>query len=370
MKKLLNIPLALATVSLLASTGVQAHNHSVPEHKFWVGGSILKYNADSARPNDLNFYDEGFGVGLEAGLFINEKWSTRLDIMHTDSELYDSAPLRRIKANHAALDFLYRLDDNGMYAFTGIRHTNPKYNQEDNYRSVGLGLGKYWEITSAVDLVTEIATHHDFENDGDDFTAKLGFVMKFGTNTPKVMDSDGDGVMDGVDKCPSSPRGSSVDSLGCPVDNDHDGIVNTLDKCPATPRGDKVDSEGCSMMKLQELEVDLLVLFANDSAVIEAPDSQDFVEFANFLKRFGNTAAVIEGHTSSVGSAAYNMTLSQQRAEAVKQLLVEQYGVDATRISAVGYGETRLKNPANTAAAHRENRRIESLVTAKVTVKM
>lgn len=98
MKKLLNIPLALATVSLLASTGVQAHNHSVPEHKFWVGGSILKYNADSARPNDLNFYDEGFGVGLEAGLFINEKWSTRLDIMHTDSELYDSAPLRRIKA--------------------------------------------------------------------------------------------------------------------------------------------------------------------------------------------------------------------------------------------------------------------------------
>ena len=60
-------------------------------------------------------------------------------------------------------------------------------------------------------------------------------------------DSDGDGVLDQVDKCPGTPRGVKVDANGCPLDSDGDGIPDYLDKCPDTPAGVKVDATGCPL---------------------------------------------------------------------------------------------------------------------------
>lgn len=75
-------------------------------------------------------------------------------------------------------------------------------------------------------------------------------------NTPKgtvvnkdgcPADSDGDGVLDVYDKCPGTPRGVTVDTNGCPLDSDGDGIPDYLDKCPNTPAGTKVDARGCPL---------------------------------------------------------------------------------------------------------------------------
>ena len=93
-------------------------------------------------------------------------------------------------------------------------------------------------------------------------------------------------------------------------------------------------------------------------------------EFAEFMARFPNTKAVIEGHTSAVGTESYNQSLSEQRAAAVRQLLVDQYQVGAERLTSVGYGETRLLDPSNTPEASRINRRIEAKVTAMEKVKV
>jgi outer membrane protein OmpA-like peptidoglycan-associated protein len=60
-------------------------------------------------------------------------------------------------------------------------------------------------------------------------------------------DSDGDGVMDGRDKCPNTPRGAIVDKVGCPLDSDGDGVWDGLDQCPDTPRGWPVDMKGCPL---------------------------------------------------------------------------------------------------------------------------
>jgi OmpA-OmpF porin, OOP family len=62
-----------------------------------------------------------------------------------------------------------------------------------------------------------------------------------------VRDSDGDGVTDDMDKCPSTPAGVKVDSVGCPLDSDKDGVPDYMDKCPSTPAGVKVDSVGCPL---------------------------------------------------------------------------------------------------------------------------
>src|SRR5262249_47832569 len=59
------------------------------------------------------------------------------------------------------------------------------------------------------------------------------------------MDSDGDGVLDGIDQCENTPKGAVVDAKGCPIDADGDGVADGLDQCPNTPAGLKVDASGC-----------------------------------------------------------------------------------------------------------------------------
>jgi OOP family OmpA-OmpF porin len=85
-------------------------------------------------------------------------------------------------------------------------------------------------------------------------------------NTPKgamvdakgcPTDSDGDGVYDGLDKCPNTPKGAKVDADGCPTDADGDGVYDGLDKCPDTPKGAKVDADGCPIV-VTEKETELL----------------------------------------------------------------------------------------------------------------
>lgn len=58
-------------------------------------------------------------------------------------------------------------------------------------------------------------------------------------------DSDGDGIFDGIDQCPNTPKGVKVDEKGCPFDDDGDGVYNEIDKCPDTPKKVKVDENGC-----------------------------------------------------------------------------------------------------------------------------
>ena len=64
---------------------------------------------------------------------------------------------------------------------------------------------------------------------------------------PKPMDSDGDGVVDAKDKCPTTPAGRKVNADGCELDGDNDGVVDALDKCPTTPAGRKVNAQGCEL---------------------------------------------------------------------------------------------------------------------------
>ena len=84
-----------------------------------------------------------------------------------------------------------------------------------------------------------------------------------------------------------------------------------------------------------------------------------FICFAShdFLKTYESVNIVIEGHASAPGDATLNKTLSQLRADSVINLLTSEYGIDADRLTAIGYGEERLLNTDETLAANIENRR-------------
>ncbi|WP_431189741.1 OmpA family protein [Alteromonas gracilis] len=163
--------------------------------------------------------------------------------------------------------------------------------------------------------------------------------------------------------------GTKVDATGCAIkDADNDGVMDSKDMCPDTPAGVKVDAKGCTLFDEETVEITLRVLFDNESAVVKMPKDPEISEFAAFMKEYPSTSAIIEGHTSAPGSASYNMDLSERRAANFKEVMVDMYGIDSSRLETVGYGESQLLDTANNAEAHRINRRIS--VTVKGTVKV
>ncbi len=170
-------------------------------------------------------------------------------------------------------------------------------------------------------------------------------------------DTDGDGVVDGVDQCPNTPAGIKVDERGCPPDSDGDGVTDDKDECPNTPRGTRVDAKGCPEAVTEAVTFNLVVEFAFNSAVINEIGVQELFKAIRFLREHPGTVAEIEGHTDSVGSDDYNQGLSERRADAIKQAIVNS-GIDASRLSTVGYGESRPIATNDTDEGRQKNRRV------------
>ena len=197
------------------------------------------------------------------------------------------------------------------------------------------------------------------------------------------LDSDKDGVADYLDKCPDTPAGAKVDSTGCPLDSDNDGVADYLDKCPGTPEGVKVDKNGCpipvaapvpapivpvpapSVMEQAIVEkgrATLDIKFKTGKADIQPQYHEELSKFADIMKKHPELNVTIEGHTDSVGEAPYNLKLSQRRADSVKTYLVNKLGVDAKRLNAKGFGESKPIADNMNAAGRLKNRRVEAAV--------
>ncbi|WP_348813096.1 OmpA family protein [Flavobacterium maritimum] len=175
-------------------------------------------------------------------------------------------------------------------------------------------------------------------------------------------DADGDGVADKDDKCPTvaGPR----ENGGCPyLDADKDGVYDKDDECPTV--AGPASNKGCPEVTaevLQDLKVQARSIFFNtgkssfkagDAATISSLDA-----IKEILKNYPNAKFSIEGHTDSTGSAKVNQKLSEDRANAVRNALIEK-GVNADNLTAVGYGPSKPVASNKTAKGRAENRRTE-----------
>ena len=115
----------------------------------------------------------------------------------------------------------------------------------------------------------------------------------------------------------------------------------------------------------EAVRVELDVKFDFDKAQVKPESYGDIKNLADFLTQYPQTTTVVEGHTDSVGSDAYNQTLSERRANAVRDVLGNQYGVGSDRVNAVGYGETRPVADNTSADGSAVNRRVEAEVEAR-----
>jgi OOP family OmpA-OmpF porin len=117
----------------------------------------------------------------------------------------------------------------------------------------------------------------------------------------------------------------------------------------------------------ERLCMTLKVEFATDSSEIQSRYYGEVNKVGEYMKKYPTTTALIEGHTDNVGSPELNMKLSQKRAENVVKYLVDKYGIDASRLSAKGYGSTRRIAYNNTPEGRQKNRRINAVIDCVIT---
>jgi len=174
-------------------------------------------------------------------------------------------------------------------------------------------------------------------------------------------DSDGDGVADNKDNCPNE-AGPAANN-GCPwPDSDGDGVLDKDDKCPH--EAGTVANNGCpevnppaEVMK-QLNDYARTILFDTGKSTFKKETDPVLQAMTAIFKEYPQANFDIEGHTDSVGSNKSNQLLSERRANAVRDYLISN-GINADRLTAVGYGEERPIDDNATVAGRKNNRRVE-----------
>ena len=224
----------------------------------------------------------------------------------------------------------------------------------------------------------------DEDNDGDGFPDKSDKCPNEPENInqwldtdgcpDEIPDTDGDGVKDPDDKCPQEPEDVDgfQDDDACPdPDNDNDRIPDVNDKCPMDPEvyNQFEDEDGCPdqkddkpvLVKVTKKKIEILekVFFKTNKAVIKPESFEVLNQVAEVLVRYTYIKRLrVEGHTDDKGRDAYNLKLSQARADSVREYLINQ-GVEEERLEAVGYGETTPIDDNKTKEGRANNRRVE-----------
>lgn len=184
------------------------------------------------------------------------------------------------------------------------------------------------------------------------------------TATQGCPDADGDGVADKDDKCPDTPAGQQVGPDGCSTDSDGDGVPDDKDICPNS--AGPAEKGGCPELDAATLKLmEEKVRFEFDQARVQEGYKQLLDSIVTALEKYPDHVLLIKGHADHIGSAEYNQVLSESRAQAVKDYLVERGVQNPDRLVTRGYGETMPLVKVNerlskrrTESARAKNRRV------------
>lgn len=401
-----------------------------PAFGFELKGQLLTLSGASQSPtSDYNilyapvgsnsFYFEGetFGGELNAVINLNGlakninprrklNFSAYLGIgLHSyDSKLFD------LDTDELLIDFENASSGNAksIYYTTGL---GLRYKLSQRF---DLELRQTVNFNNEDNLDAAISQQQSFETF---FNTSLGLVFKLSkkgnesivwqdttedTETPEIVekeevnltDTDGDGVIDQLDKEPNTPKGAVTYGNGVAIDTDKDGIIDFKDKCPLKAGeaaldgcpvekdtdGDGVvdsddlcpkisgpiDNRGCPIAenKITEVEKRTIlnlaknIYFQSGKSDLRDSSKRELAKIADIMLKYPDIRFIIEGHTDSGGKRVYNLRLSQARADAVKKHLTS-LGVAVTNLDAIGYGFAKPKYTNRTSGGRQLNRRVE-----------
>lgn len=338
MKKILLSTVACATMMLAANSDYKY------EITPTIGGVYTEGNTGT---------DRGYAnAGLNFGFNLFDSFIDQVEIGFTntlDQVDYENGTSTNVTRTFTNLIKEYSLTDNtSLYSLVGIGYeffSNDDDLSNENSFFGNYGLGIKYKISEQVAL--KLDARHMIETDHGDnnLSYNVGLSVPFG-EVAKVAP-----VVAAV-----APVVAKVAPVEAPKDSDSDGVIDSLDECPNTMAKSKVDSVGCMTL------VNLNINFDTNKSNIKDSYNTRIVEFANMLKANPKLKATIGAHTDSVGSDAYNQKLSERRAASTVEAL-KALKVDASKIKAVGYGETKPVASNDTVEGRAENRRVEAVMS-------
>ncbi len=386
--------------ALLCAGMVSAAEANGPSKgQFYVSPGAVLYKGPSA--SNIGYQDTELGAGLILGYGLSDRWAVEFMGAQISADFDNNAGSGEDDVTLTWLDLLYQLDTvNGWQPFILMGAGRSEYEFEDvrpdtSDFQMNFGVGTFRSLGERVALRADLRAVSSSKHGGFKPTAFIGLTGFFGEGSARgaaadadgdgvpndkdkcpttppgrtvdtdgcELDSDGDGVVDGDDQCPGTPAGMAVNSRGCPLDSDGDGVPDYQDECPDTEAGAKVDAKGCYIELEEEVTIDMSIEFATDRAEIRDDHIAELNRAVNFLRQYPTTKAVIEGHTDSDGADAYNQGLSERRAKAVYDYLINEAGIDAARLTWAGFGESRPIADNGTAAGKQRNRRVTAVVS-------
>ncbi|MBT2373424.1 OmpA family protein [Pseudomonas fluorescens] len=316
--------LGLAIGSLIAATsfGVLAQGQGAVEGELFYK---KQYN------DSVKNIEDGFNPGARIGYFLTDDLELNLSYDKTNhTRSNNGTGNQKIGGDTGSLTAQYHFGQAGVdslrpYVEGGFGHQSRSNVEADGHKGRDqttlaiIGTGVKYYFTNNLYARAGVEADYGLDNGKWDYAALVGLGVNFGGNAGAVAPAP-------------APAPEPVPEPEAPV--------------------------------AQVVRVELDVKFDFDKSVVKPNSYGDVKNLADFMAQYPATNVEVAGHTDSIGPDAYNQKLSQRRADAVKQVLVKD-GVDASRVTSVGYGESRPVADNATEAGRAVNRRVEASVEAQ-----
>ncbi|AHL75270.1 porin [Stutzerimonas stutzeri] len=291
------------------------------------------YFSDSSR----GFEDEGELYGAGASYFLTDDVSLGLSYGEyhdvTSDDPVAGGGHKNIKGSLTSLDAAYHFGQPGVglrpYVSAGMAHQSigqAARSGRDHSTFANIGAGLKYYFTENFFAKASVDGMHNIDAGDSEWMAGVGVGLNFGGGARQQ--------------------------------------VAQVEPTPEPAPAPIVDNEPEPEPELVRVELD--VKFDFDKARVREESYSDIKNLADFMQQYPQTSTTVEGHTDSVGTDQYNQRLSERRAQAVREVLVNQYGVESQRVDSVGYGESRPVADNSTEEGRQINRRVEAEVEAQV----
>jgi OmpA-OmpF porin, OOP family len=331
-----------------------------------------------------------YTAGLRAGYNFTERWGVEGFFNYVPTEVKDAVDAD-VKLYGYGIEGIYHLTPEGHFVpflaigIGGLRYNVPTDGLEINKFAVDYGAGLKYFLTDDIALRADVRHILPFNDRYNDLLVTFGITYFLGGKKKEVVTAryEEPAPPKEIVIPPKVEEPPALKASAAPVevlmDSDKDGVPDNIDKCPHTPAGANVDKDGCTPIVEQKQEalvvvqkplqekisVALNVKFNTAKSFIKKKYHNEIKKMADFMNAHPEANAVIEGHTDNVDifhKPEKNVRLSKARADRVRKYLIEKFGIDASRITAVGYGLTRPIAGNDTKKGRKKNRRAQAVI--------
>ncbi|WP_461537561.1 OmpA family protein [Spongorhabdus nitratireducens] len=309
-----------------------------------IGGAYNDYDSQRGIDNAL-------APQLGLGYRFNDRYSLEAVYSEKKTDLKNSSNDVRVK--NYRLDGFYDLSpwSDGLtpYIVAGIGEIDEavQHGKDRDDTRVNGGIGLRTALSPYLSLRGDVRAVRSLDYHQTESMLNVALTWTFGTPGKPAQQP-----------APAPAPAPAPEPVKQPLDSDNDGVIDSKDQCPDTAPGVVVNELGCAPAE----KIDLQVEFDFDSAVIRSEAVSRIAAMGDFLKRHQDVRIRLEGHTDSTGPAAYNKRLSQKRVDSVRQMLISDYGIDGSRIDAVGFGEEQPLADNGTREGRQDNRRVIAVI--------